>query len=242
MLVENKVAVKSTKNVNLSELELYSFLEEWDMLYQDQVRKLDLFNFDKVKLWSQSQKEFFVRVFYHLRGNFSDFLWYMGSFSPDKETKQLILRNIEDEFSLNGFSHEQLYFRFASFFGVDLTYELLEKKFYLPFAKEYINGQLRWLRDNDSDSRLTAFAAIERLDNLDYLNFKNIAIALGVEDKYLTFFNVHITADHFEDILSSKFLALWEKDSCLVKEVFSFVSKFQISMLLKFSESIYMID
>lgn len=73
--------------------------------------------------------------------------------------------------------------------GVDLTYELLEETSYLSFA-------------------LAAFAAIERLDNVDYLNLRHIAESLGATGKTLTFFNVHITAvtaDHFEAISVASF-------------------------------------
>ncbi len=104
------------------------------------MKKIDLFIPEKVQLWNEEQKVFFIKVFYHLRGHFSDLLWYMGSFAPDKKSKELIISNILDEFNPNGLSHEQLYLLFASAFNVNLTYELLDNTAYLPFAREYIEG------------------------------------------------------------------------------------------------------
>ena len=239
MLVENKPVAGGldVSGYHLSGLQAY--IEGWANRYQNEVQKIDLFKRDRVELWRENDKKLFLGVFYHLRGHFAEFLWHMGSFAPNKKTKQLILGNIEDEFNLNGFSHEELYLRFASSFNIDLTYELIDEKFYRPFAREYIKGQLRWLRMNDWDSRLSAFAAIEFLDNVDYINFKEVAIWMGAEKNALTFFNVHIYADHFESILNSEFILLWKENSDLIKKVFEFVLEYQISMFKKFSNEIF---
>lgn len=144
----------------------------------------------------------------------------MGNFAPDKRTKEMVIENIRDEFNRDGLSHEQLYLLFAQSFGVDLTNELLEENAYFPFARGYINAQLKWLRSYDWDHRLAFFAAIERLDNIDYVNFRNVAINMGTDKKYLTFFNVHISAKHFEGILANSFSNLWKKNKTLLKMFF----------------------
>ncbi|MDF1760532.1 MAG: iron-containing redox enzyme family protein [Coxiellaceae bacterium] len=216
-----------------------AYLSRWDAKYKQEIKTIDLFNADKTSTWSLKQKQFFIKVFYHLRGHFAEFLWYMGNFAPDASTKEMILRNIRDEFNQNGLSHEQLYFLFAEAFDVDLTFELLDETAYLPFAREYIDGQLRWLRTKDWSNRLAFFAAIERLDNVDYLNFHDIAVSMGAEKKALTFFNVHICADHFEGILASAFGELWQQNQDLVKHVFEFVKDYQVGMLSKLSEAVF---
>ncbi|MDF1654913.1 MAG: iron-containing redox enzyme family protein [Coxiellaceae bacterium] len=216
-----------------------AYLSEWDAEYKREIKKIDLFNADKTSAWSLQQKQFFIKVFYHLRGHFAEFLWYMGSFAPDSNTKEMIIRNIRDEFNQNGLSHEQLYFLFAEAFDVDLTFELLDETAYLPFARDYIQGQLRWLRSNDWNHRLAAFAAIERLDNVDYASFRDVATSIGAEKKALTFFNVHICADHFEGVLASAFGELWQKDQALVRNVFSFIKDFQIQMLNQLSNAVF---
>ncbi len=224
---------------NHTQEDLAKFLSNWDQQYQQAIKKIDLFQAEKTKHWSQEQITFFIKVFYHLRGHFSDFLWYMGSFAPNKKAKELILSNIIDEFNFNGLSHEQLYLLFASAFNVDLTYELLDNTAYLPFARDYIEGQLRWLRANDWDSRLIAFAAIERLDNVDYANFRDLAVSIGAQKKDLTFFFVHINADHFDAIFEAEFKALWLKNETLVRNIFDFIFNYQINMFTQFSNAIF---
>ncbi len=216
-----------------------AYLSDWDAEYKTEIKKIDLFDASKTSTWSFQQKQFFIKVFYHLRGHFADFLWYMGNFAPDASTKEMIIRNIRDEFNQNGLSHEQLYFIFAEAFDVDLSFELLDEGSYLPFARDYIQGQLRWLRSNDWDHRLAGFAAIERLDNVDYASFRDVAISMGAEKKALTFFNVHICADHFEGILASAFGELWQKDQLLVRNVFTFIKDFQIDMLNQLSNAVF---
>ena len=69
-----------------------------------------------------------------------------------------------------------------------------------------------------------------------YLNFKNVAINMGETGSHLTFFNVHISADHFESILNDHLINLWEENECLVKNVFQFILEYQINMLTTLSE------
>ena len=217
---------------------LNHYLFEWDKTYNDQIQTVELFDTNQVKLWTDQQKKSFVSVFYHLRGHFSDFLWYMGSFAPNESAKKLIIRNIMDEFNYQGYSHDQLYLHFASAFDVDLKHELIDNHHYAQFAKAYIDGQLRWLRDHTWEERLAAFAAIERLDNIDYLNFKNVAINMGAAGSHLTFFNVHISADHFESILNNHLINLWKENEDLVKNVFEFILEYQNKMLTTLSDYI----
>ncbi len=238
-IIKNKAESSGIDKNILAITDLQEFLVNWDENYQKKISNIDMFNYSLTKYWRKEQCQFFIKVLYHIRGHFDSFLWYMGNFAPDYKTKQMVLKNVHDEFGMNGLSHEQLYFQFAQSFDVDLTYELLEETAYVSFVKEYIRNQLLWLRKNDWDHRLAAFASIERLDNVDYLNLRNIAESIGATGKALTFFNVHIKADHFDGILVAAFQKLWQEKPSIAQEVFSFISDFQTSMWKNLSDAIF---
>lgn len=220
--------------------DLFKFLSAWDLNYNEKLNKINLFNQELTSQWSSVQKQLFVKLLYHQRAHFDDVLWYMGCFAPDAKTKEVILENIRDEFGGNGPSHEKLYLDFAENIGLDLTYELLEEKSYYPFLREYNLGHLKWLRENDWNHRLAAFAALERLDNLDYVVLRNVAISLGASKTSLVFFNVHICVAHFEEIEQyGAFTELWQKDPDVVRHAFNFIGNYQIGIWEKISYAIF---
>ena len=142
----------------IEELEsLNLFLQTWDKNYEKQMKQIALFNSDLTSKWSHEQKTYFIKLLYHQRAHFDDVLWYMGNFAADAATKEVVLNNIRDEFGNNGRSHEKLYLDFAKCMGVDLTYELLDEKFYLPFLREYNHGHLRSFREHDELECLARF-------------------------------------------------------------------------------------
>lgn len=214
------------------------FLAAWDVEYKRQAEKLDLFKAEITGKWNEAQRKKFIQLLYHQRGHFDDILWFMGNFSPDSNTKEMILENIRDEFGRGQRSHEKLYLDFARDMGVDLTDELIDEKFYLPFLKEYNKGQLRWLRDHDWNHRLVAFAAIERLDNVDYTFLKNIVTSFGVEKVDLVFFDAHIDVKHFDNVSNNGLFELWRSQAELVKSVFNFIKDYQLDIWKKILEAI----
>ena len=230
-------------NENVSEIEKLElvnlFFLEWDQNYQDQAKQIALFNSNLTSQWNQEQRTYFVKLLYHQRAHFDDVLWYMGNFSPDAATKEMVLNNIRDEFGKNGRSHEKLYLDFAKNMGVDLTYELIEEKFYLPFLREYNHGHLRWLRDHNPFECLVAFAAIERLDNLDYTNLKTVVESFNLENVDLLFFKVHMYVKHFEEVEGAQFNVLWENNSEMVKRVFNFIGNYQLDIWKKISDVVF---
>ena len=230
-IIQNEAEVESSSS-------LLEFLKDWDIDYKRKTKELSLFNQSIIRKWNDKQKQLFVRLLYHQRGHFGDVLWYMGNFAPNAKAKEIILSNIRDEFGRNAPSHEQLYLDFAKCLGVDLTYELLEETYYLPFLREYNQGHLRWLRDHDWEHRLAAFAAIERLDNLDYTALRDVALCLDVENKGLIFFNVHIYVKHYEEAANLDFLTLWHENNSLVRNVFAFIGDYQIDIWRKLSDNI----
>ena len=117
-------------------------------------------------------------------------------------------------------------------------YELIEEKYYYSFLREYNHGHLRWLRDHDWDHRLAAFTAIERLDNLDYLGLRDVAVSIGAVGKALTFFNVHIHVKHYE-AAEKFFIILWKSKSDVVKSVFQFIGSYQLEIWRKISDAVF---
>jgi pyrroloquinoline quinone (PQQ) biosynthesis protein C len=218
---------------------LDKFLESWDKDYANSIKDIPMFDGALTSKWSEAQRKFFVKTLYHARGHFHDVLWYMGNFAPNKKMKQLILDNIADEFNGNSLSHEALYLFFAKAVGVDLSYEALEEEVYLPFLKEFNKGHLRWLREHDADCRISFFAALERLDCIDYIKGKEIAESFGLKNKDLIFFNVHIHADHFNPVFSSFLLELWKTTPHKIKDAFHFIRTHQAKMWAELSNTVF---
>jgi hypothetical protein len=67
---------------NLLEDSLSIFLHEWDKDYKLQTVRIDLFKREKVKQWSKAQRQYFIKIFYHSRGHFNNFLWHLGNYAP----------------------------------------------------------------------------------------------------------------------------------------------------------------
>ena len=212
---------------------------DWDAKYLASIKDIPLFDPNKIKLWNQKQREYFVKILYHARGHFHDVLWYMGNFAQDEESKQVILDNIADEFGKKGFSHEKLYLRFAEAVGVDLSREFIKQENYLPFLKEFNRGHLEWMSEHDWEECASFFAALERLDNVDYIYGKNIAESLGLTGKALTFFDVHIYADHFNPVCINNLISIWESVPQKVEDGFYFVRTHQAVMWEKLSHAIF---
>lgn len=215
------------------------FLKTWDNNYKLSLDRIPLFDANQTSQWSKAQQQFFIKLLYHQRGHFDDILWFMGNFAPDAESKEVILGNIQEEFGNHAPSHEKLYLDFAKSHGVDLTYELLDEQWYLPFLREYNQGILHWLREHDWDHRILAFAAIERLDNLDYPALKKVAVSFGTSNRDLVFFNAHIHATHYENVAVLDFDHLWCAKSSLVKEVFDFIADYQLVIWEKISNYVF---
>ena len=172
MLQHSNILLKPESDVYHS---LDSYLTEWDENYARDVSKISLFDPKRTAQWTTTQQKHFVKTFYHVRGHFHCFLWFMGNFAPDEAGKNMILKNIIDELGGRALSHEKLYHIFAERLGVEIMPEMLEQKTYLPFIQEFNKGHLRWLSNKDWSTKVSAFAALERLDNVDYLNARAIA-------------------------------------------------------------------
>lgn len=71
-----------------------------------------------------------------------------------------------------------MYFDFAESVGANLNEEVMTEEHYLPKIKAFNKGHLKWLHEHSNDERLCAFAAYERLDNIDYINLHKLAEAL----------------------------------------------------------------
>jgi hypothetical protein len=200
-----------------------------------------MFNPELSCKWSDKQKQYFAKIFYHARGHFHDFLWYIGNHADDKETKDIILRNIAEELNGAAKSHEQMYQDFAQDLGIDISHEFIDGQNYLDFVKDFNHGHLKWLYEHSADERFSAFAAYERLDNIDYFYLLKLVQSLKLSKKSQIFFKVHAVVEHFRPSVN-KLEQIWNGPNRAINNSFSFIAYHQIKMWKKLSEAISLID
>lgn len=216
---------------------LDSFLKDWDRDYQSRIQEVELFKPESTSNWTKEQKVLFTKAFYHVRGHFHDFLWFIGNHAESKHVKDIILKNISEEMNGSARSHELLYIDFAKSLGVDVEREFIEEEAYLDSIREFNKGHLQWLNAHNNASRFSAFSAYERLDNLDYQALLNAMTALNVPQPALLFFKVHTRVQHFEATLT-ELKKIWHRSPQAVIEAFQFISNHQLKMWNDLSKSI----
>lgn len=222
---------------NTAESDLGGFLKDWDKKYLEEVSKIPLFDQSQTKNWSEKQKKHFVKTFYHARGHFHDFLWYMGSHAPNLCAKEIILKNMSEEFGKDKRSHEQLYLSFAKSMEVDLSGEIARGETYLRFLRDFNEGHLEWLSRHDWMSGFCAFSAYERLDNIDYKYLLNLVKKFKINVDLL-FFSVHTQVKHFEATLDL-IVSTYQINQNKVKNAYDFIATHQINMWKKLSSAIF---
>jgi pyrroloquinoline quinone (PQQ) biosynthesis protein C len=219
--------------------EFEHFLSKADIDYRQQLTTLDLFKPEKTAAFSTLQKTYFAAVFYHIRGHFIDFMWYVANFTTDKQIKKIVLENIMEELGTeNKISHEKLYELFAKECGVTIKDELINERFYLPFAREFNKTHLRWLTEHDTHEQFAAFSAYERLDNIDYSYLHQFVLSLNVSPKAMTFFKVHVHVQHFDSTLE-RLLPIWSISPEKVKVALNFIYSHQYSMWRQLSDAVF---
>lgn len=202
---------------------LQEFLSIWDDDYKEKISKIDLFNPSITSQYSDEQIKYFVKIFYHSRGHFKDFLWHLGNYAPNRNLKEIILKNIEEEFNGDYLSHEQMYLDFANKMGVDLTEVILQEDYYLPEIREFNKGHVKCLYKQPWDVQFAAFSAYERLDKTDY----EALTALFPQEHI--FFKVHREAKHF-DKTYNELISIWDRDPNSINIAFDFIASMQIKM------------
>ena len=217
-------------------LNLEEYLMSWDEHYLRAVRSIPLFDPEVTRKWVPEQRQYFVQLFFHLRGHFGEVLWALGNASPDEDFKDIILDNMRDEFGGKGRSHEQLFQELARSLGCDLSTEYVDDKFYLPFAKLYNQSQLQAIATQDWNLSLIGFAAGEHLDSVDYAGLRGIFESFGLRSDQLAFFRAHTHSDHFSGPVIDKLRELWRQDQSQVQSVFDQVRQFQLTMWRELSE------
>jgi hypothetical protein len=220
-----------------NEHSLMSFIADKDNEYMLKVDELALFQESEAKKLKTLAKQRLVAIFFHIRGHFYEFLWYMLCFAPNKEAKDIILANIAEESGGDRLSHEQLFDCFARQFSVDLNVEWIEQTHYLPFVKAFNQGHLIWLRKHDWASRFSAFSAYERLDNIDYPRLRQLAKNIGCDRQGLIFFDVHVKVAHFEPTLEMV-EEIWQQEPLKVKKAFDFIYQSQLKVWQALSDDI----
>ncbi|MSO14525.1 iron-containing redox enzyme family protein [Rickettsiales endosymbiont of Trichoplax sp. H2] len=206
---------------------LTSYIDSTINSYSDKVKKLPLFDDDFTRSLTLKQKKLFIKIFYHARGKFHDFLWYVGSNTQNAKVKKIVIQNISEEFNGSAASHEEMYMHFANYFNVDLTKEFSINKYYIKSVQDFNNNHIDYLVNHSDDYRIAAFSAYEKLDNVDYPFLLKFASNIGAQGRALIFFKVHAVVEHFEstrDVLEN----IWEKNSYAVKKSFEFITNNQI--------------
>ncbi|MCW8418307.1 iron-containing redox enzyme family protein [Fluoribacter dumoffii] len=218
---------------------LHYFLHKADSDYRHSISSIPLFNSQKTWSWNSEQKKVFAAIFYHLRGHFIDFAWYIANFTCNHSTKKIILDNIYEELGIGTrFSHEMLFERFAKECGVNIHDEIVNETNYLPFARKFNKGHLRWLSEHDEEERIAAFAAYERLDNLDYSYLVQMAQSINLSQHACTFFKVHAHVTHFDSALEL-ILPIWETNPEKIIQSFHFIYTHQNQMWRDLSAHVF---
>jgi hypothetical protein len=225
--------VTCPKNANLAE-----FLNLWDTNYKEKVDNIPLFNTDLTSSISEEKKHYFVKAFYHIRGHFHDFLWFIGNHAPSEDIKKSVTDNINEEFGGKYQSHEQLYILFAESLGVDIQKEIISEAHYDDYIIEFNKGHLRWLHSHSWVSCYAAFSAYEHLDNIDYILLSSLAASLGASGEALKFFKIHEKVTHY-DALSSVLANYWHYNQEEVIDGFNFIGSQQIKMWNSLSDRIF---
>lgn len=211
-------------------------LSECDEHYRLSLQEIPLFNATQTP--PDTQKKF-AATFYHIRGHFIDFMWFIANFSSNNAVKDIIINNIKEEIGHpKGLSHEMLYERFANACGVDVIDEIIHNTNNHSFIKTYNKTHIEWLSKHDENMRLAAFAAYERLDNIDYVFLNQFGTTFLLPEDKLLFFKVHIHVEHFErtlDILTPIFNQHPDK----IKQSFDFIYQHQRQMWQDLSDYIY---
>lgn len=207
--------------------DLINYVDSIINSYSDKVKKLPFFAEDFATSLTPEQKKMFIKIFYHARGKFHDFLWYVGSNTQNAKVKKLVLQNISEEFNGSAASHEEMYMHFANQFNVDLTKEFFENKYYIKSIRDFNDNHISYLVNNDDNHRIAALSAYEKLDNIDYPFLLEFASQMGAKRKALIFFKVHALVEHFE-ATKETLESVWEKDAEAVKKSFEFITNNQL--------------
>ena len=214
---------------NMDAQELKQFLKKWENTYKAGLADVLLFSPGVGSTLSNQQKQHFAKAFYHIRGHFHNFLWYMGNHAPNQAAREIILSNIAEEFGGDRCSHEQLYYRFSHELGVDIEQEVISEAAYADYIAQFNRGHLKWLIQHDWPSNLGAFSAYERLDNVDYPMLSSFVEELGLSGENKRFFTVHEKVAHF-DALSQLLADCWSDTPEKVREGFNFIAAHQLEM------------
>jgi len=209
--------------------DLINYVDSIINSYSDKVKKLPFFAEDFATSLTPEQKKMFIKIFYHARGKFHDFLWYVGSNTQNAKVKKLVLQNISEEFNGSAASHEEMYMHFANQFNVDLTKEFFENKYYIKSIRDFNDNHISYLVNNDDNHRIAALSAYEKLDNIDYPFLLEFASQMGAKGKALIFFKVHSLVEHFE-ATKETLESVWEKDAEAVKKSFEFITNNQLCL------------
>jgi len=218
--------------------DLEQFLSEWDRQYLVALSRIDLFQPEITSSWTLVQQQRLVQLFFHVRGGFAGILLELGNAAPDAHYKNIILKNLHDEFGGHGPSHRELFLRLGRAVGADLSREQVEKRYNIPVIQQYNDVQVRSIVERGWTLSLIGFIAGERLDYIDYNALKQVFESFGVRGPDLDFFSEHMQAGHFDGTLAESLQQECDKNPATVSMVFNAALQFQLDMWRNLTEEI----
>jgi hypothetical protein len=217
------------------------YIKNWQKNYKESLEDIELFKFGAGLEMNSRQKRLFVKLFYHARGHFSDFLWIVANNTASYRVRLLVLENIKDELGCvqrGDLPHEQLFLQFANTFDKSIRKEILNQEYYVDFLKDFNEFHRKTLQSATPEEQWALFSAYELLDTVDYEALYTLAKDMGSSKKELIFFDVHRQGDHFTSTYKA-LLIIWEKDQKVVRKAFSIIEKSQLAMWRRLSDEVF---
>ncbi len=230
----NKSKLLLLMNQVIDNKTLDQFVQNWKIEYQSQAQNFKLFQPDTIN-WNVENKAKFAKLFYHIRGHYYQYLWYLGSTAPTPDYKKVILENVIEEFGQGSVSHDQLYMRFAKDCGVDIIPEILSEASNVEFIRKFNHNFLNLTLIKPWEVVWATFSAYEMLDKVDYNNLVNLVQGWELSNQGMTFFKIHAIATHYETT-EELLQKIWDKNPQAVKDEFQFILENQLGMWKRLGE------
>ncbi len=126
---------------------------------------------------------------------------------------------------------------FARAVGVDIRAEIVERNSYLRFLREFNHAHVRFVCEHEWPTCFAAFAAYERLDNVDYPSLLRLVRSFPIKEDARTFFVIHADAAHF-DHAREIVEGLFRRAPREVEKGFAFIADHQLKMWRRLSDTV----
>ncbi len=229
---------------------LSSYVAKWVGGYRQKQQAIPLFNPTLTRGFSLEQKRLFFERLNELRRHFNALLGDLMAFAPSQAYKQALLSNLMEETGVskdgtNMVSHDELYNISARAVGVEMIQSIHRGRTKTPYGKEFNEKFSAWIieqlavygAEKGWNRIWAAVEAYEKLDNVDYPAFLELAKSFGLTGEALVFFDIHVSVEHYEH--GEKLLEdVWERDPDSVRAGFQFIEDIQLTALRALSDDI----